>query len=139
VDALRIRLPARDAGRHQRTRRSVVSAWAGMDAARMPRIRKSILRIMPRGSLVASFGRPSTRTWLPLKVAAPRGPIETLDLVEESVPVGTDIADLIAGEQDADVVGLDPTSWRLLRVRFDAVGLPAGRFRVLHLSQPVQR
>jgi hypothetical protein len=90
-------------------------------------------------ALVASFGRPQVRTWLPLKVAAPTGPIETLDLTEEAVPEGTDIAALIAGDRDSDVVGLDPTGWRLLRVRFDAAGASSSRFRVLHLSQPAQR
>jgi len=87
-------------------------------------------------ALVASFGRPQIRTWLPLKVTAPTGPIETLDIIEEPVPTGTDTAALIAADQDGDVVGLDPNGWNLLRVRFDATGLSANRFRVLHVSQP---
>ena len=90
-------------------------------------------------ALIASFGRPQVRTWLPLKVAAPAGPIRTLDLIEQAVPEGTDIAALIAQDHGGDVVGLDPTGWRLLRVRFDAVDAPSNRFRVLHLSQPAQR
>jgi hypothetical protein len=90
-------------------------------------------------ALVASFGRPSIRTWLPLKVVPPTGPVETLDLAEEAVPDGTDLAGLIAADHAGDVIGLDPGGWRLLRVRFDAAGPSADRFRVLHLSQPVQR
>jgi hypothetical protein len=90
-------------------------------------------------ALVASFGRPQVRTWLPLKVAAPVGPIGTLDLVEEAVPEGADVAALIAEDRDDDVIGLDPAGWRLLRVRFDAAGASPNRFRVLHLSQPAQR
>jgi Domain of unknown function (DUF4865) len=90
-------------------------------------------------ALVASFGRPQVRTWLPLKVVPPSGPIATLDLLEEAVPEGTDTAALIAGDHAGDVVGLDPAGWRLLRVRFDAAVPSANRFRVLHLSQPAQR
>ena len=87
----------------------------------------------------ASFGRPQVRTWLPLKVVPPTGTIETLDLNEEAVPEGTDVAALIEAEHAADVVGLDPTGWRLLQARFDAPDVSANRFRVLHVSQPVQR
>jgi len=90
-------------------------------------------------AVVASFGRPQVRTWLPLKITAPTGPIRTLDLVEDAVPEGTDIAGLITQEHAADVVGLDPTGWRVLRARFGAPGLSAHRFRVLHVSQPAQR
>jgi hypothetical protein len=87
-------------------------------------------------ALVASFGRPQIRTWLPLRVTVPTGPIETLDIVEEPVPYGTDTAMLITAGQDGNVVGLDISGWNLLRVRFDAAGPSAGRYRVLHVSQP---
>lgn len=87
-------------------------------------------------ALVASFGRPQIRTWLPLKVTAPAGPIATLDLVEDDLPEGTDTAAMLARDHDGDVVGLDPAHWRLLRVRFDATGPSVHRFRVLHVSQP---
>jgi hypothetical protein len=88
-------------------------------------------------ALVASFGRPSVRSWLPLKATAPDASVATLDIVEEAVPNGTDLAGLAGG--DGDVLGLDPTGWRLVRVTFDAAGAPQGRYRVLHLSMPAQR
>jgi len=89
-------------------------------------------------ALVASFGRPSIRTWLPVRATAPSASVATLDIAEEAVPDGTDLA--ILADRNGDVVGLNPTDWRLVRVTFDAAGAPEGsRYRVLHLSMPAQR
>ena len=118
---------------------AVANRYAPFYVWRSPDAMRGFLGGPGFAALVASFGRPSIRTWLPLKVAAPAGPVGTLDLIEEAVPEGTDIAALIAGDPDGDVVGLDPTGWRLLRVTFDAAVASSGRFRVLHLSQPAQR
>lgn len=90
-------------------------------------------------AVVASFGRPQVRTWIPLKVEAPAPSVETLDLIEETIAEDADVAALMANDHIGNVTALDPTGWRLLRVRFDAGGPPVNRFRVLHLSQPGQR
>lgn len=118
---------------------AAVNRYAPFYVWQSPEALRDFLGSTGFAALVASFGRPQVRTWLPLKVAAPAGPIGTLDLVEEVVPEGTDIAALFAEDRDDDVVGLDPSGWRLLRVRFDAAGASPHRFRVLHLSQPAQR
>jgi len=118
---------------------AVANRYAPFYVWRSPEALSGFLAHAGFAAVVASFGRPQVRTWLPLKIIAPTGPVRTLDLVEETVAEGTDIAALIAQEPAADVVGLDPTGWRLLRVRFDAPGVSAHRFRVLHVSQPAQR
>ena len=89
-------------------------------------------------TLVGSFGRPAIRTWLPLKVVPPSRAARTLDLVLEPVPLGSDLTGLTPAATD-DVVGVDPTGWQLVRVKFDAETLSGDRYRVLHVSAPNQR
>lgn len=101
-------------------------------------------------AVMEAFGRPEIETWMPLDVrAGAAGRTGFLDRSETSVPLGTDLGDLVRSEAErnralaetpgvlAAISGLDPRTWRITRFTLRAEAPSgAGASAVLHLARP---
>jgi hypothetical protein len=134
----------------ERAAGSPENAYASLYFWLDPRAAMSFLADERFRAVVEAFGRPEIDTWMPLDVrAGAAGRTGFLDRSEASVPLGTDLGDLIRSEAErnrdlaetsgvlAAVSGLDPRTWRItrftLRAGAPASGAPSS---ILHLARP---